>query len=197
MDLILLIIIILFSCLLFCGFLAWFLYLLYDTYITRRFYIRGYMISKSMDLRGIWLRKLEGKKGEYSLAKNKALGVFYYLTDDVFSSQNKYPALLLSEESFYALRIDNFIKTINIAGQRVLHPGSLKDILDNKLLAEITDSQVKAIEIITLIGVCVVLLVTFFLVFQHNQQTTILSSLQGNMTMLKEGLDMYSKVAIR
>jgi hypothetical protein len=174
--------------------------MLWDSKVRVPHYIKAFIFEKSGGLSIVWVKKSE-TRGKQKIAENKRYGNFIYYEKDLFTFKH-YKAGFFSEECITSLEValkegekppkkthisidlDKTRAQLDFITNVSLHPKSLNDVLDTKLLAELTAKDLDLKTIITII-LLIVLVVGLIVVYMKVDKTLqAVQSVQNNMTMM-------------
>lgn len=169
--------------------ISFFGYLFFDTYYRRPYFLRAYIWDTDLNFHPLWIRKSEEMKNKFHVATSKGRK-WYYNNKDVFTSVGRYSAVMFTSNSFHSLSIGKLKDTLNINAQNAAHPEILSEILDAKLIEEITRKDNTMKDAFMLIGIGLVIIGIVALYYGHMQDHDLLISIQNNVTI---GFDMLSQ----
>jgi len=189
-----------FFCMLLIVIILGFFYMLWDRNARVPNYIKAFIFPKSGGLNIVWIRKSESREKQ-KIATNKKYGDFIYYEKDLFTFKH-YKAAFFSEECITSLEIvlkpgekpaKGKLVSIDIEKTRTqldfitnvsLHPKSLNDVLDSKLLAELTAKDINIMALITLILLILVTIGLIIVYMKVDKSHQAIISVQQNMTMI-------------
>lgn len=195
-----LLMLIIFASTLFIFVLIGFFYMLWDRNYRVPNYIKAFIFQKSGGLSIVWVKKSE-TRGKQKIAENKRYGDFIYYEKDLFTF-NHYKAGFFSEECITSLEVnltegvkppkkthisidlDKTRSQLDFITNVSLHPKSLNDVLDTKLLAELTAKDLDLKVIITLI-ILILLVIGLIAVYMKVDKTyKAVESVQLNLSAI-------------
>jgi len=193
---------------LFLGLLAFAFYIFWDRFVRQPNYIRAVIFQRTGGFALTWLKKLSEEKSNYKLAYNPHYGKFAYFEKDIIPFKH-YKAGFFAEDSctsislilspddvmkkkkaFVSLPINEVNQKLNIVVNDVLHPKTLQDIMDTKLLGELTGKDVDVVQIIILIVSVLVIIGLIALYFKVGAVGKDVNAVQDNLSM---ALDLINR----
>ena len=165
-------------------------------------FIKGFIFMKSGGLRIIWLRKSD-KRDKQKTANNPNYGDFVYFEKDLFNFKH-YTAAFFSEENITSVEVGlnkskpeivNLKKFISVDMEKAraelnlmtnlsLHPKTLNDVLDAKLLAELTAKDMDVKTIVIILGIILIIIGLVFVYLDIESVKKGVEGVQHNISMI-------------